>query len=107
MSVRVVKLGDVSARPIVGPTCDVAKWRLAEREAAFWSTNHPDIQPLSAYGHPSQTFLSVAGSILDLYVVMEEGVPILFDRERWIDCLTDAVLRSITDDRSALEGDER
>ena len=81
--------------------------RLAEREAAFWSTNHPDIQPLNAYGHPSQALLSVACSILDLYVVMEEGVPISFDRERWLDCFTDAALRSITDDRSALEGDER
>ncbi|MEY3212654.1 MAG: hypothetical protein RIT28_3135 [Pseudomonadota bacterium] len=82
-------------------------WRLAEHEAAFWSTNHPDIQPLSAYGHPSRAFLSVARSILDRYLVMEKGVPIHFDRERWIDCFTDAVLRSITDDRSAMEGDER
>ena len=82
-------------------------WRLAEHEAAFWSTAHPDIQPLNAYGHPSQALLSVASSILDLYVVMEEDVPISFDRERWIDCFTDAALRSITDDRSALEGDER
>lgn len=82
-------------------------WRLAEHEAAFWSSNHPDIQPLNAYGYPSQALRSVARSILDLYVVMEEGVPISFDCERWFDYFTDAVLRSITDDLSALEGDER
>ena len=82
-------------------------WRLAEREATFWSTNHPDIEPLNAYGPPSRAFLSVACSILDLYVVIEEGVPISFDREWWLDCFIDAVRSSITDDRSALEGDER
>ena len=49
----------------------------------------------------------MASSILDLYVVMEEDVPISFDRERWIDCFTDAALRSSTDDRPALEGDAR
>ena len=82
-------------------------WRLAEREAAFWSTAHPDIQPLNAYGHPSRAFLTVACSILDLYVVMEEGVPVTFNGERWVERLAEAALRSITDDRSAMEGDER
>lgn len=81
--------------------------RFAQRKAAFWSANHPGVQPLNVFGHASNEFLSVAYSILDSHVFMKGDVPVPVDRERWLDCFMWEVRQSITDERSALEEDER